>query len=106
MKEKRKAKILRLVAEQRGHAEDIALLERQVRTWKRRTISLGLLLLTSITLVVPFSEGHSLHGHFGGTAKVLVYTSLCLLSAFMYAVATVYNLQTCRRALRQIYDGK
>jgi hypothetical protein len=103
MKVKRKNNTLGLTTEQSRQAADIALLKAGIRTWRRRAIALGLLLLSTIALVVPFSDGHAFHGRFGATPKILVYTSMCFLSALMYAVGTAYNLRTYHRKLKQIY---
>ena len=73
MKEKGKQKTLRLAQEHRGQAEDIARVERQASTWKRRPAFLGLALMVSVGLVIPFSDGHSLHSHFRTAGKALVF---------------------------------
>jgi hypothetical protein len=103
MKDKGKQKRFRLEQERRGQAQDVALVERQVRTWKRRAAFLGLALMASTGLVIPFLAGHSLHRHFGDVGKALVVTSMCLLPAFMYAAGTAYNLWAYNRALRRVY---
>jgi hypothetical protein len=97
---------LRLAQERRAEAEDITLVERQASTWKRRATFLGLALMVSVTLVIPFLEGHSLHSHFATAGTALVMTSMFLLASFMYAVGTAYNLRAYHRALRRIYDGQ
>lgn len=73
MKEKGKQKTLRLAQEHCGQAEDIARVERRASTWKRRPAFLGLALMVNVGLVIPFSDGHSLHSHFRTAGKALVF---------------------------------
>jgi hypothetical protein len=103
MKDQGKQKRSRLVQESRGQAQDEAMVERQVRTWKRRAAFLGLALMVSTGLVILFLAGHSLHRHFRDVGKALVVTSMCLLGAFMYSAGTAYNLWAYHRALRRAY---
>jgi hypothetical protein len=72
-------------------AEQEAQIEQSIRKWKRRTIYLGVALATSIGSVVPFSEGHPLHGYAGVGGKFFVYLSMCLLAVFMYAAGITYS---------------
>jgi len=81
-----------------------ALTEQQLRKWKCGAVWLGLALVVSVGLVVPFSAGHSLHRYAGGVGKFLVYLSMCLLSVFIYAAATTYNLWSYRRAMKKIHN--
>jgi hypothetical protein len=95
------------MARREAAAEELkrdALTEQRLRKWKRGTAWLGIALIVSVGLIVPFSAGHSLHQHAGGVGKFLVYLSMCLLSVFMYAGATTYNLWSYRNAMRKIYN--
>lgn len=59
--------------------------------WRNRTIVLGVALAISISSVVPFLAGHSLHMHADTIGKYLIYLSMCLLTLFMGAAALTYN---------------
>ena len=106
MKDKGKQKALRLTRERHKQAQDTALVEQQARAWKRRATFLGLALIVSIGLVIPFLEGHALHRYFGSAGKAFLLTSMCLLSAFMYAAGTAYILHAYHRALRRIHQDR
>ena len=106
MKDKGKQKRLRLAQEHLEQTENIALAEQQARTWKRRATFLGLALIASICLVIPFLEGHALHAYFGSAGKAFLVISMILLSSFLYAAGTAYNLRTYHPGLRRIQDGE
>ena len=101
MKDKAKQKRIRLEGERRRDAEQESDVAQRLRKWKRATICLAIALAASIGSVVPFLEGHTLHEHFAGGAKYLIYLSMCLLSLFMYAAGTTYNFWSYLRALRR-----
>ena len=103
MKDKGKRKRYRREQESHGLAKDAALIERQLRTWKRRAAFLGLAQVASVCSVLPFLAGHSLHRYFGEVGKPLLIASMCLLWPFLYAAGTVYNLWNYQRAIRRIH---
>jgi len=73
--------------------------EAYVRKWKRRTLGLGIALVTSIICVIPFLAGHSLHRHFK-EAKYLVYLCCSLWTLFVGAGALTYNFWSYWRRLK------
>jgi len=67
-------------------------------TWKRRMATMGIALVVSVAIVVPFLAGHSLHEHWDTIGKYLIYLPAFLLSLFMGSAALTYNFWTyCRR---------
>ena len=67
--------------------------------WKRRTIGLGIALVVSAALVVPFLDNHFLHAYFG-QGRYLIYVSCGLLSLFVGSAALTYNFWSYLRSLR------
>ena len=70
-----------------------------VRKWKRRTIGLGIALILSVALLVPFLDGHFLHRYFE-QGRYLIYLSCSLLTLFVGASALTYNFWSYWRKLR------
>jgi hypothetical protein len=75
-----------------------------VGKWKRRTIGLGIALILSIALLVPFLAGQSLHRYFQ-QGRYLIYLSCCLLSLFLGSAALTYNFWSHWRSLRAESHG-
>lgn len=57
---------------------------RRVKKWIIATALLGLMLIGSISSVIPFLAGHSLHDHFDSVGKYLVYMSMGTLLVFLW----------------------
>ncbi len=74
--------------------------EMYVRKWKRRTIALGIALVLSVAVVVPFLGGHLLHRYFE-QGKYLIYVSCGLFTLFVGSCALTYNFGSYTRSLRQ-----
>lgn len=83
-------------------AQDLRL-EQGVRKWKRVATLLGIALAMSIFAIVPFLSSHPYHAEWDRIGKKLVLLAMGLLSAFMYAAATAYNLWSYLRAIRSIH---
>lgn len=90
--------------EARQDAEREAVMERRLRSWKHRTLWVGVALALCIGAIVPFSDGMPLHQYAGSSTKVLVYLAMCLLAAFMYAAGTTYNVWNYLRDTRRIHQ--
>jgi hypothetical protein len=78
-------------------------LEQRVQKWKRGAALLGVALIASIIAVVPFLYGYPLHNQWDVVGKKLILLSMCLLCAFMYTVATTYNLWSYLRVIKGIH---
>jgi len=89
--------------EARQDDEQEAQISLRLRKWKRGTAWLGIALAASIVSVVPFSKGYPLHEHAESAGKFLVYLSMILLTAFMWAGATTYNFWRYLRATTGIH---
>jgi hypothetical protein len=63
----------------------------QMKRWGQATIILGVALVVSVTMVIPFLDGHPLHEHFGTIGKYLIYLSMGLLPALVGCAALTYN---------------
>ena len=88
--------------EAKQDAEREALMGRRLRSWKLRTLWLGVALALCIGAIAPFSEGMPLHQYAGSSTKLLVYLAMCLLAAFMYAVGTLYVVWNYLRDTKRI----
>ena len=105
MKDKGTQKRIRLQQEQLRDRAQEASIENSVRRWKRRTGFLGAAFLASVGSVAPFLDGQPLHSHFSPVGRVLIYIAMLLLSVFMYAAATTYNLRSHLRELKRIHGS-
>lgn len=74
--------------------------KRYVTTWKRRTFALSISLFANIFLVVPFLQGHSLHGYFA-YGRWLIYSACTLLTATVGSAALTYNFNRHVAELKQ-----
>jgi hypothetical protein len=87
-----KARLRAEAAEEAWQAdEQEARIGLRLRKWKLGTAWVGIALAASIISVVPFSKGYPLHEHAESVGKFLVYLSMILLTAFVWAGATTYN---------------
>jgi hypothetical protein len=86
--------------------EDDRELQRKVKEsfkrWGRASCYLGLALVVSITLVVPFLYGNPLHRLWNTFGVGLVVVSMGLLLASLYAAANTLNLWLYGANLRKI----
>ena len=82
-----------------SHDDDLRKWEVYVWKWKRRTAALGIALIVSILLVVPFLDGYFLHKYFE-EGRYLIYLSCGLLTLFVGASAMTYNFWSYLRTLR------
>jgi hypothetical protein len=79
-----------------------ALMEQRLRSWKRRTLWLGVALVVNIGAIAPFAEGQPLHQYAGSSTKILVYLAMCLLAVFMFSAGTSYVVWNYLRDIRKI----
>jgi hypothetical protein len=98
-KERAKAAVM---DEVRRDAEREALMKSRLRSWKRRTLWLGIALAVCTGAIAPFSDGMPLHQSAGRSTTFLVYLAMCLLSAFMYSAGTVYVVWKYLKDTRRI----
>ena len=104
MSKEEKARIRKEATQEAREDEEKEIrIEHRLCTWKRGTMWLGTALAVSVMSVVPFSRGHSLYQYSGTIGKFLVYLSMCLLCAFMYAAGTTYNFWSYLRAVRRTH---
>jgi len=64
---------------------------RNLRTWTRITIWIGIALGICVMSVVPFSKGHFLHKNAEPWGRILVYLSMCLVWVFLFSVVAFYS---------------
>ena len=67
--------------------------------WKLRTLGLGVALAFCVLAIIPFLDGHSLHGHFE-QGKYLIYVACTLLTLFVGSCVLTYNFWRYVRTLR------
>jgi membrane protease YdiL (CAAX protease family) len=69
------------------------------RKWQRRTVVLGIALIASVAVVVPFLAGHSLHEYWD-QGKYLIWVAWVVLSLFAISAGTAYSFWQGWRSIR------
>jgi len=73
-----------------------------LRKWQRRTVVLGIALIASVSFVVPFLAGHSLHKYWDH-GKYLIWVAWVVLSLFAMSAGTAYSFwQSCRSVRSEV----
>jgi hypothetical protein len=75
----------------------------RIGLWRRRSLYATIALGLSCASVIPFSKGHSLHGHAEPFGRLLVLLSMALLVVFVYCTGLLWSAW---QALRDVEKGQ